>query len=178
MSLFDYLNNDGSSSSSNSSLSLLQQISAQQGISIPSSVTSALGGTTSDTSSASSSVQISTAAQQASSEAADAKKDAAALAKELRATLDKGGTDASMSNFSGRGLSIIALNQDGSFSREEVYAAKTELRGRDRQSAISFLNSGELTSASLKAYTQQLLATRKSMSAEEQQLRDSDPSLH
>jgi hypothetical protein len=177
MSLFDYLNNDGSSTSSNSSLSLLQQISAQQGISIPATVLSALGGTTTDTSSTSSSVQISTAAQQASAEATDADKDAAALAKELRATLDKGGSDASMSNFSGRGLSIIALNQDGTFSRAEVDGAKAELRDRDRQSAISFLNSGELTSTSLKAYTQQLLATRQSMSAEEQRLRDIDPNL-
>ena len=99
------------------------------------------------------------------------------LAKELRTKLDKGGADADMSHFSGRGLAIIALNQDGTFSREEVYAAKSELRERDRQSAITFLNSGELTSTSLKAYTQQLLASRQSQSGEEQQLRDIDPNL-
>ncbi len=177
MSLFDYLNNDGSSTSStNSSLSLLQQIAAQQGISVPSTVLNALGGDSTSATNASA-VQISSAAQSASAEAADADKDADKLSAELRATLDKGGADASMSAFSGRGLSIIALNQDGTFSRAEVYGAKAELRERDRQSAITFLNSGDLTASSLKTYSQQLLASRQSMSAEEQALRDSDPNL-
>lgn len=184
MSLFDYLNSGSTSASSSSSanqISLaLQQAAAQQGTSLSTDLAS-LTGTTSSTDT--SSVQISTNAKLASVAAADASKDPAALASELRQTLDSqysaSGTKASdMTGFSGRGLAIIALNKDGSFSRAEVYAAKTELRNRDRQSALAFLASNSLTAASITSYTQQLDAVRKSMSAEEQQLRESDPSLH
>jgi len=178
MSLFDYLNND---TSTNSATSLLQQIAAQQGITVPQSVMDALGDDSTDSSSTPT-VQISADAQAASATAADASKSASDLETELRSTLDQqystnGSKTADMTTFSGRGLSIIALNQDGKFSAAEVYAAKSELRDRDRQSAISFLSSGDVTSASLKAYGQALISSRQSMSAEEQQLRASDPDL-
>ena len=181
MSLFDYLNSDSTTSSTSSTASLLQQIAAQQGISVPSDVMDALNGDSTSTGSTSS-VQISSSAQAASAEAADADKDPATLASELRTTLDQqystsGAKTPDMSSFSGRGLAIVALNNDGSFSPTEVYAAKTELRERDRQSAVTFLSSGDVTAASLKAYTDQLATARQSMSAEEQQLRDADPSL-
>ncbi len=174
MSLFDYLNNDASSTSSLSTQMqmLVQQAQAKLGTSAASSTASA-----STAAGSQPSVLITMDAQRASAEANDAKKDAGTLAAELRARLDKGGADGAMGAFSGRALSIIALDDKGTFSRAEISAAKAELRERDRQSALAFLNSGELTASSLKAYGQSLLAARQTMSAEEQQLRTSDPNL-
>ncbi|MBO9579998.1 MAG: hypothetical protein J7498_03825 [Sphingobium sp.] len=175
MSLFDYLNND-SASSAGSASSLLQQVAAQRGITVPASTLNALGADTGSTASASSSVQISIGAQRANAETDDAKKDAAKVANEAHAALKKGGVSATGA-MSGRALAIVALNDDGSFSRAEAYAAKAELRERDRQSVLTFFSSGELTASSLKTFGQQLLAARQSMSAEEQALRASDPNL-
>ena len=175
MSLFDYLNKDSTSSAS-SSASLLQQIAAQRGVSIPASTLNALSGDTSSTSSNTSSVQISIGAQRASAETDDAKKDATKIASEARAALDKNGVSATGA-MSGRALAIVALDEDGKFSRAEVDTAKAELRERDRQSVLTFFNSGELTASSLKTFGQQLLAARQAMSSEEQALRASDPNL-
>lgn len=175
MSLFDYLNNDSTSSTS-SAASLLQQVAAQRGITVPASTLNALGADTGATTSSSSSVQISIGAQRASAETDDAKKDASKVASEAHASLKKDGVGAAGA-MSGRALAIVALNDDGSFSREEVHAAKAELRERDRQSVLTFFNSGELSASSLKTFGQQLLAARQSMSAEEQALRASDPNL-
>jgi hypothetical protein len=175
MSLFDYLNNDPANST-NSAASLLQQIAAQRGITVPASTLNALGNEATATSSSSSSVQISIGAQRAGAETDDAKKDAAKVASEARATLDKNGVSATGA-MSGRALAIIGVNQDGTFSRAEVDAAKAELRERDRQSVLTFFNSGELSASSLRSFGQQLLAARQSMSAEEQSLRASDPNL-
>ena len=175
MSLFDYLNNDPSNSTS-STTSLLQQIAAQRGITVPTSTLNALANETTTTSSNASSVQISIGAQRASAETDDAKKDRAKLTGEARAALDKNSVSAAGA-MSGRALAIVGLNEDGSFSRAEVDAAKAELRDRDRQSVLSFFNSGELSASSLKTFGQQLLAARQSMSAEEQSLRASDPNL-
>lgn len=180
MSLFDYLNSDPTSSTSSASSAasqisqLLQQAQAKQG------VTST--GTTSGTSSAASTVSITLDALRANATATDAKKNAVTLASEIRATLDeqydgKTGQSPNMSAFSGRALAIVALNDDGSFSKAEVAAAKAELRERDRASALAFLNSGDLTASSLKTYSQQLLSARNSMSEEERALRDIDPNL-
>ena len=185
MSLFDYLNNDSlssvSSSSSSSQISLLlQQAQAKQGIVVPAKVETAAE-TSSTATSNQSSVSITLAAQRANASATDAKKDAATLAEEVRAALDEhyadGGKSPSVSAFSARALALVALNEDGSFSKAEVAAAKSELRERDRLSALSFINSGELTAASLKSYSQQVLAAREGMSKEERLLRDSDPHL-
>ena len=175
MSLFDYLNNDPTNST-NSSASLLQQIAAQRGITVPASTLDALSNETTTSSSSSSSVQISIGAQRASAETADAKKDAAKVASEARATFDKNGVSATGA-MSGRALAIVGGNEDGTFSRAEVHAAKAELRERDRQSVLTFFNSGELSASSLKTFGQQLIAARQSMSAEEQALRASDPDL-
>jgi hypothetical protein len=175
MSLFDYLNNDSSNSTS-STASLLQQIAAQRGISLPSSTLNALGKETAATSDSSSSVQISIGAQRASAETDDAKKDRAKVTSDARASLDKDGVSATGA-MSGRALAIVGLNEDGTFSRAEVHAAKAQLRERDRQSVLTFFNSGELSASSLKTFGQQLLAARQSLSAEEQALRASDPNL-
>jgi hypothetical protein len=176
MSLFDYLNNDPSNSTS-STTSLLQQIAAQRGITVPSSTLNALANeTTTTASSNASSVQISIGAQRASAETDDAKKDRAKVTSEARTALDKNGVSA-MGAMSGRALAIVGLNEDGTFSRAEVDGAKAELRERDRQSVLSFFNSGELSASSLKTFGQQLLAARQSMSAEEQSLRANDPNL-
>jgi hypothetical protein len=177
MSLFDYLNStDPSNASTSSAASLLQQIAAQRGITVPAATLNALGEDTAATTGNASSVQISLSAQRAGAESDDAKKDAATVASNARAALDKNGASATGA-MSGRALAIVALNQDGTFSRTEVDAAKTELRERDRQSVLAFFNSGDVTASSLKAYGQQLLAARQSMSAEEQALRASDPDL-
>lgn len=176
MSLFDYLNNDSSKSTTSSAASLLQQVAAQRGITVPASTLNALSGDTSSTTSNASSVQISVGAQRASAETGDAKKDASKVASEARAALDKNGVSAT-GVMSGRALAIVALDENGNFSRAEVDAAKAELRERDRQSVLTFFNSGELTASSLKTFGQQLLAARQSMSSEEQALRASDPNL-
>lgn len=189
MSLFDYLNSDSSSATSSvSSIStqisaLLQQAQAQQGIVVPAATKTADESTaTSASSSSQSSVVITTDAQRANATATDAKADAETLAAQIRATLDgqyAGRTNktANMTAFSARALALVALNDDGKFSRAEVAAAKMELRERDRASALTFLNSGDLTASSLKAYSQQLLAARNAMSKEEQTLRDIDPNF-
>ena len=174
MSLFDYLNND---SSSTSSLSSQMQLLVQQAAAKVSATTTSTTETPASTPTSTSSVYITLGAMRANAEAGDAKKDAAALAKELRATLDKGGKGAAMGGLSGRALSIMALDDSGTFSPTEAAAAKAELRERDRAAALAFLNSGELTASSLKTYGQNLLAARQSMSAEEQALRSSDPNL-
>lgn len=175
MSLFDYLNNDPSSSAS-STASLLQQIAAQRGITVPTSTLNALANETTTTSSSSPSVQISIGAQRASAETDDAKKDGAKVKSDARAALDKDDLSATGA-MSGRALAVVGLNEDGTFSRAEVDSAKAELRERDRQSVLTFFNSGELSASSLKSFGQQLLAARQSMSAEEQALRASDPNL-
>src|SRR5690349_17276818 len=107
MSLFDYLNNDSASSTS-SAASLLQQIAAQRGVTVPTSTLTALGADTSSTTSSTSSVQISVGAQRASAEADDAKKDSTKVASEARAALDKDGVSATGA-MSGRALAIVAL---------------------------------------------------------------------
>jgi hypothetical protein len=177
MSLFSLLNgsSQASTASSGSTMSaLLAKIEAQKaasGSTITSSPT---------TDGKSPTVNITVSAQRAAAEAADAKKDAKALVAELRKTFDqadKDGKTADMSRLSGRGLALVALNQDGGFSRGEVSAAKAELRGRDRASALALISGGELTSTTLITYNKQLLAERASMSAEERALRDVNPKL-
>ncbi len=177
MSLFDYLNNDvstGASSLNAQTQLLLQQAAARAGTSTSTATAAATGSVSTQSAS---SVLITTDAVRANAEAADAKTDAADLADKLRATLDKGDKSAALSSFSGRALAVIALDDNGRFSPAEKAAAKTELRERDRAAALAFLNSGELTAAGLKSFGQQQLAARAQMSAEEQQLRASDPDL-
>jgi hypothetical protein len=129
------------------------------------------------------SVSITIDARRAAAEKADAGKSAVALADELRASFDKQYAAASkrdsadLSAMSGRALATITLNETGQFRKVEIAAAKLELRSRDRQSALTMLASGPLTSASLATYTRGLLAARDEMSAEEQRLRVIDPDL-
>ncbi|GEM_PF-1201389 len=177
MSLFDYLNNDplGSSAAASTSAQtalLLQQVQARLG-----DTNTTAAGTTTGTSGLSS-VLITLGAQRAATAAADARKDAGTLAEEIRATLDgKGGQSTGMAGMSGRALALVALNEDGRFSKLEVAAARAELRERDRAAAAAFLSAGDVTAASLKSFSQQILAARETMSAEERLLRERDPAL-
>ena len=176
MSLFSILNSTDSQSSSatgsTSSSALLQQIAALQSSSSTTSTTTS-GSTLPD-------VVITMQAQQAAANAADAKADSAALAASLRKSFDAAKAakkNPDVSALSGRSLSLVALNQNGTFSNAEVAQAKAQLRDRDRTSALTMIKSGALTATSLAAYSKSLLAARQSMSAEERQLRDGDPKL-
>jgi hypothetical protein len=179
MSLLDYLNNDPSRSSSSSSVSAQMTQLMQQATGKQTNTTSSTGGSLT---ASQSSVLITLEARQASASARDAAKEAGTLTTELRAAMDsrytaQGNKLPSVGAYSNRALSLIALNDGKSFSSAEVSAAKAELRARERESALTFMKSGELTAASLKSYSQQLLAARESMSAEERALRDSNPDL-
>jgi len=175
MSLFDYLGYESLGASAAASAQtqaalLLQQAQARQ--------EEATGSASAKGSPSLSSVLITQDAQRAATAAADAKKDAAVLAGEIRDALDgKGERPTGMTAMSGRALAIVALNDDGRFSKLEVAAARAELRERDRAAAAAFLSSGEVTAASLKTFSQQLLAAREGMSAEERLLRQNDPAL-
>lgn len=178
MSLFSILNNfdsqSASSTSSWNSTSLLQQITALQ------SSGSSAGTTTASSTSALPAVLITMQAQRAAADAADAKQDATALADNLHKAFAAAKTakkTLDLTSQSGRALSLVALNQDGSFSTAQVAQAKTELRNRDRASAMALISGGALTADSLATYSKTLLAARQSMSSEERQLRDADPKL-
>jgi hypothetical protein len=181
MSLFSILNNTSSSSTSSAANSTLQTILQQAGVDTA-STTTATSGDSSTASTTLSSLLVSLQAKVAAAEGQDAKKDATTLAKELRTKLDaqykeKGTKDASMGDFSGRSLAMIATNADGGFSNAEVAQAKSEMRERDRQTLISVMNAGPLTSSALATYGKSMLTARTSMSAEERAFRDAHPNL-
>ncbi len=178
MSLFSYLNTDsfGSSPASTQIAKALQTIAEKN-------AATAVAAGTQTQSAGSSSVLITLQAQRAAAEKEDAGKTAQTLTTELRTHIDadnkKAGKkdNADLTAMSGRALATIALNESGQFSRTEIAAAKLEMRTRDRLSVVAQINSGGLTSASLAAYTQQLTASRATMSAEERGLRDANPNL-
>lgn len=117
---------------------------------------------------------ISSAAHLAAQEKADNKKDFAALSAEVRATLNAAYTRQGnkavpvLDQFSGRALAAIMLNRDGSFSRREIQAARTELRSRQIHDYTSAL-SGQPSLAALKAYNAQILSRYDAISAEERE---------
>jgi hypothetical protein len=113
--------------------------------------------------------------------------DISTVAKNVRATLDaqanaaaaagkelvfdpnrKTGQQADLSSIDGRSLAAISLNQDGLFSKQEIFAAKQTLDSRTRASILSALkqsqSSGDPTQLSLG-----ILNTYSSLSAEERQ---------
>ena len=175
MSLFSYLNVDSSDS-------LLINLKKAQSAATESKVTTSIAESTSRTANTSS-VLITVAARRAAAEKDDAGKAASAFAGELRTTLDDAYAtagerhSADLTALSGRALAVIALNEDGQFSRAEIAAAKTELRGRDRQAVLTQISENGLTASSLAAYLQQATDARSTMSAEERNLRDANPSL-
>ena len=127
---------------------------------------------------ATSGADITMAAKRAAAAAADARKDAAALAKEIRNTLDgavagNGTAKGDFSALSNRALATVALNRHGAFTRAEIHGAKAELAIRDRQDLLERLSSDGLSASTLAAYQSSRLTARASMSAEEIQLRDS-----
>lgn len=175
MSLFDQLNNDSNSTSSLTAQMqlLIQQASAKSGNLTAAPTEDIISIATDQTPI----VKITLDALRANADKEDADTAAGTLSETIRKALDKGGTNAALGGYSGRALAVMALNEDGSFSKAEIAAAKAELRERDRASAIAFLNGGNVTAASLKAYSQQMLAAHQQMSAEERLLRDNDPNL-
>lgn len=116
---------------------------------------------------------ISTAAKIAAAEAADNQKDFATLSSDVRADLDAqykaSGTDQpDLSEMSGRALAAISLNTSGSFSRSEMLAAQTELKGRMRQAFLDGTGSGSGSGLSgLASYSQQIVSQYDAMSQEE-----------
>lgn len=178
MSLFSILN--GSSSANAQQSPLLQMLSADGTTSgMLDAVSSALGISANPSNT---SASITPAAKWAAAAAADAGKNVADLTSEIRSTLDSqyaasGSKTADMTALSGRALAVVALNKDGTFSTVEAAAAKSALRERDRTSLLGLMSGQGLSSSSLAAYSNQLLAARVAMSPEERQLRDLDPSL-
>lgn len=174
MSLFSYLNTDSSEALS---------MTVQKALAATRTKASATAADTGSTASSGSSVLITLQARRAAAEKEDAGKTASALASELRATFDAAYAaageqhSADLTALSGRALAVIALNESGQFSRAEIAAAKTELRGRDRQAVLTQISENGLTASSLGAYLQQATDARTTMSAEERSLRDANPSL-
>lgn len=183
MSLFSYLNADpsGTSSANSQIAQVLQQAKARAtGSKAASTGTSS---TTSGAKPAQVQVQVTLEARRLAAAKADAGKSAATLAGEMRKWLDASYAAAGKKNsadltaLSGRALAVIALNSSGQFSRAEIAAAKTELRERDRAALVDQMNSTALTSSTVASYRQSLLASRATMSAEEQKLRAISPNL-
>lgn len=176
MSLFSYLKADslGSSAMSAQVAQAMQTIAEKQGASVKGDAAKAGAG---------SSVSITLQARRAAAEKQDADKAAPALASELRGALDRAYAaagerhSADLTDLSGRALAVMVLNDTGQFSRAEVAAAKSELRGRDRQAVLAQISADGLTASSLAAYLKQSLGARATMSAEERGLRDANPNL-
>ncbi|NEW92628.1 hypothetical protein [Rhodopseudomonas sp. BR0M22] len=112
-------------------------------------------------------------------------KDFGSVAKQARAALDdqakqataagkllvydparKTGQQADLSALDNRALSAISLNKDDLFSKEEVFAAKRELDGRNRASILAALKQSQ-TSGNPADFSLGLLNTYAGMSAEE-----------
>jgi hypothetical protein len=176
MSLFSYLKADSVPTSSTSvQIAQAMQTTADRKATPSEKIPP---GTTSE-----SSVKITLQARRAVAEKDDADKAAPALASALREALDAAYASAGerhsadITALSGRALAVMALNETGEFSRAEIAAAKTELRGRDRKAVLAQINKGGLTAASLGAYLKQSVSVRATMSTEERSLRDSNPAL-
>ncbi|HWJ71262.1 MAG TPA: hypothetical protein VNS79_14560 [Sphingobium sp.] len=128
-------------------------------------------------------MQITLQARRVAAEKDDAGKSVSTLAAALRGALDAAYAavgerhSADLTALGGRALAVIALNETGQFSRAEIAAAKSELRGRDRQAVLAQINEGGLTASSLGAYLTQSVSARATMSAEERSLRDGNPAL-
>ncbi|HEX7874597.1 MAG TPA: hypothetical protein VF475_16925 [Sphingobium sp.] len=183
MSLMDYLNTTlGSSTSTattktsltSSSLDQLLGTSSSSTTSTADDVLNALANGTSTTKA--SGVTISSSAAIAAAAKEDKAKDAATLTSEIRATLDaqyaKSKTkDADLSEASPRALATIMQNESGSFSDAEVFAAKQEMRQRDRQAFLQVTANG-FSLSSIQSYKNQMQSARTDMSAEEKAVRD------
>jgi hypothetical protein len=171
MSLFSILSGSTTSTSTSTSNALaspLQQLLASSSDD-STDLTATLASLTA--SSTSSSVQITSSAKVAAADKADADKDAATIASETRAALDaQTGSTPDLSEMSGRALGVIILNDSGQFSRAEVYAAKQELKQRDRNELLSAL-SGGLSLDAISAYQSYKTSEKQSMSTEERQAR-------
>lgn len=166
MSLFSIIASLGQSTNSFSTTSLTSTVDATTTAS--DSLTAALD---SITTKSGQTVTITSAAKIAAAAAADAKKDAATVATDTRAALDaQTGSSPDLSQMSPRALATIVLNDSSKFSATEVYAAKVEMKQRDRAAFLT-ATAGGLSVASLSDYSTSLATSRASMSAEERQVR-------
>lgn len=114
---------------------------------------------------------ISKSAKIAAAEATDNKKEFAALSANVRATLDAQYAASSVKEpqfdeMSGRALAAIALNDSGNFSRNEVFAAKTELRERIREVFTDAIGQDVGLSGAV-SYSKQLISNYDALSQEE-----------
>lgn len=124
-------------------------------------------------------LSISLDALAASADTRDNAKDFSALALDMRSTLDEqqamayangktSGTP-SLSTVSGRGVAAVALNASSLFSPAEVKAAGTELRERENARFSQTAFSTENWTASVSAYSQDVVNRYDGMSSEERQ---------
>jgi hypothetical protein len=91
--------------------------------------------------------------------------DAKAAGKDLTfTTTQKNGQPVDFSQFDSRSLSAIALNQDGKFSAQEVFAAKQAISQRSSATVLAGLQSAASDPA---AFAKNLISAYSSMSPEE-----------
>lgn len=124
-------------------------------------------------------LSISPDALAALADTSDNAKDFAALAQDMRSTLDeqqatayasgKTNTTPSLSTVSGRGVAAVALNASSLFSLAEVKAAGTELRERENMRFSQTAFSAANWTAGVSAYSQDVVDRYDSMSSEERQ---------
>lgn len=77
------------------------------------------------------------------------------------------GQQVDFSSFSNRSLAIVALNTDGSFSKDEAGAAKSELQSRSRSSLLSAFDPTSSSGGGPQASGVALMQQYSSMSSEE-----------
>lgn len=116
----------------------------------------------------------------AAAEKADNAKDFSTLSDEVRATLDAqyktaeaAGTknpQPDLSAMTGRALAAIALNRTGTFSRGEVFAAKSALDQQTRAEFMDAMSNGT-SIAAIGSYGAALVSEYDSMSPEEREAR-------
>jgi hypothetical protein len=137
---------------------------------------------TSGTTSGGSGPQISLTARIAANEEADNKLSTSNLETQVRGTFDAqyqtdGTTKTAKHNapdvgeLSGRALSVVALNKDGTFSAQESLTARTELVARQRTDMLGAIQSGAGGMKGIAAYTKTMISTYDTISPEEREAR-------
>ena len=166
MSLISILQGDTHQSTSESALLLgTQKLTAER---VAATIAAAQKG---QTAADASSPQITATARQAAAAKADADTPLATLIDETSKALQSGST---MTDLSNRALAAIALDDTGTFSKEQAIAAKAELRGRDRASLIAAIGASGLSAASVTNWISAMSEARATMSTEESTLRAQD----
>lgn len=179
MSLMDYLNTSFNSTASTTTKSSVTSTSLDQLLgssNVASSADDVLNALVNGQSTVTASgVTISASAAIAAAVKEDKDKDADTLTGEIRASLDaqyKAGktTEPDLSEASPRALSTVILNKSGEFSPTEVFAAKQEMKKRDREAFLQ-VTAGGFNLASIQSFQQQMAAAKANMSDEEKAVR-------